>query len=88
LFQCVEFSGRTDGRDPPRRSRKILRIVGSREGKEKLSAQREKVLSSGTDRAVDPSWSGPLDPHVGLCLGTSREKARELGQENCEVARE
>jgi hypothetical protein len=88
LFQCIEFSGRTDGRDPPRRSHEIPRIVGSREGTEKLSAQREKVLSSRTDKVIDPSWSRPLDPHVGSCLGTSWEKARELGQENREVARE
>jgi hypothetical protein len=31
---------------------------------------------------------GPLDPHVGSCIGTSREKTREFGHGNREVARE
>jgi hypothetical protein len=30
----------------------------------------------------------PLDPHVGSCIGASREKARELGHGNHEVVRE
>jgi hypothetical protein len=31
---------------------------------------------------------GPLDPHVGSCIGASREKAREFGHGDREVARE
>lgn len=27
----------------------------------------------------------PLDPHVGSCIGASREKAREFGRRNHEV---
>jgi hypothetical protein len=31
---------------------------------------------------------GPLDPHVGSCIGASREKARELDLVRSEVTRE
>jgi hypothetical protein len=30
---------------------------------------------------------GPLDPHVGSCIGVSREKAREFGHGDREIAR-
>jgi hypothetical protein len=37
-------------------------------------ARREKVNSRWIQIA-----GGPLDPHVGSCIGASREKARGLG---------
>jgi hypothetical protein len=41
---------------------------------------------------VNSHWiqivGGPLDPHVGSCIGASQEKARELGHGNREVTRE
>jgi hypothetical protein len=46
-------------------------------------ARSEKVNSRWIQIA-----GGPLDPHVGSCIGASREKARELGHGNREVARE
>jgi hypothetical protein len=30
---------------------------------------------------------GPLDPHVGSCIGASQEKAREFGYGDREIAR-
>jgi hypothetical protein len=36
---------------------------------------------------LDPDRGGPLDPHVGSCIGAAREKARELGLVRSEVTR-
>jgi hypothetical protein len=66
------------------------RELGSSQGERPsigCSKSRGREKREGNNRWIQIA-GGPLDPHVGSCIEASREKARELGHENCKVARE
>jgi hypothetical protein len=62
-------------------------------GVRRLKAQTLGIQSHEDARSekVNIRWiriiGGPLDPHVGLRIGASQEKAREFGRRDHEVVR-
>jgi hypothetical protein len=47
----------------------------------------EDVISEKEDNHYIRNTRGPLDPHVGSCIGASCEKARDFGYGDREIAR-
>jgi hypothetical protein len=64
------------------------RELGSSQGESPsigYSKSRGREKREGNNRWIRIAGR-PLDPHVGSCIGASREKAREFGHGNHEVA--
>jgi hypothetical protein len=84
-----EAMSRPSEKDMWRRSKDLTNSGARRLRVQVLGIQSHEDVRSEN---VNSRWiriaGGPLDPHVGSCIKSSREKARELGHRNREVARE
>jgi hypothetical protein len=83
-----EARSRPSGEDRWRRSRDLANSEVRRVRTQTLGIpSREDARSEEEDNRWIWILGGPLDPHVGSCIGASQEKDREFGYGDRDIAR-